>query len=65
MSKSPRVCTDIGERYVGRHPKDSNPNDPGFCYCGLGLEAWVHTDTTHYVEVPLGRARAEREVDGG
>ena len=21
---------------------------------GLGLEAWVHTDTTYYVEVPLG-----------
>ncbi len=53
-SKCPSWGTDTAERYVGRHPKDPNPNDPGFCFCGLGLEAWVHTDTTHYVEVPLG-----------
>jgi len=39
--------------YSGRHPGDADPRDPGFCRCGLGLDAWVHTDTTHYREVPL------------
>jgi hypothetical protein len=54
--------------YTGRHLKDPDPSDPGFCRCGLGLEAWVHTDTSRYHEVPLSsirgwdRARAEREA---
>jgi hypothetical protein len=47
------VCGDIGERYVGRHAGDPDPDDEGFCLCGLGLDAWVHTDTTRYVEMPL------------
>lgn len=64
------VCGDIGERYVGRHAGDPDPDDEGFCLCGLGLDAWVHTDTTHYMETPLsalGRssgAVARSEVEG-
>ena len=45
--------TEQAAPYAGRHPKDPDPSDPGFCKCGLGLEAWVHTDTTRYREVPL------------
>lgn len=41
--------------YAHRHKSDPDPADPGFCRCGLGLDAWFHTDTTKYVEVPLGR----------
>jgi hypothetical protein len=41
----------------GRHPKDPDLTDPGFCRCGLGLEAWVHTDTARYREVPLSSIR--------
>lgn len=43
--------------YAGRHPGDPDARDPGFCRCGLGLDAWVHTDTKRYREVPLGAAR--------
>ncbi|MFI6302151.1 hypothetical protein ACIBCH_09790 [Amycolatopsis thailandensis] len=32
--------TDQPDPYTGRHPKDPDPTDPGFCRCGLGLEAW-------------------------
>jgi hypothetical protein len=64
------VCPDIGERYVGRHVGDPDPGDEGFCLCGLGLDAWVHTDTARYTETPLstlGRfsgAVARSEVEG-
>lgn len=52
--------TDNNERYAKRHASDPNPGDAGFCRCGLGVDAWVHTDTKHYVEVPFkGRARTE------
>jgi len=40
-------------RLAGRHESEPNPWDEGFCRCGLGLDAWVHTDTTRYVEQPL------------
>lgn len=56
--------TDHHGRYpLPRHESDPDPADPGFCRCGLGLDAWVHTDTTKYVEVPLGRGRPP--VSGG
>jgi len=54
------VCGDVGEHYVGPHAKDPNPDDEGFCFCGLGLDAWVHTDSEHYVSTPLV-ARSEFE----
>ncbi|WP_409186694.1 hypothetical protein F9C11_21635 [Amycolatopsis sp. VS8301801F10] len=41
--------------YTGRHPSDADERDPGFCRCGLGLDAWVHTDTKRYTETPLTR----------
>jgi len=43
--------------YSGRHHSDPDPRDPGFCRCGLGLDAWVHTDSTHYYEIPLAEWR--------
>lgn len=49
--------TEQPDPYTGRHPKDPDPTDPDFCGCGLDLEAWVHTDTTHYREVPLSSIR--------
>lgn len=39
--------------YGGRHPGNPDEQDPGFCCCGLGLDAWVHTDTRRYAEQPL------------
>ena len=53
------VCGDTGERYVGRHVADPDERDPGFCCCGLGLDAWVHTDNQHYTETPLAQAWPE------
>lgn len=47
------IDTDSATGYAGRHASDVDPRDPGFCRCGLGLDAWVHTDTTHYRETPL------------
>lgn len=38
---------------ASRHLGEPDPGDPGFCLCGLGLDAWVHTDTRRYVEQPL------------
>ncbi len=43
--------------YSSRHPGDPDPRDLGFCRCGLGLDAWVHTDSRHYVEIPLAEWR--------
>jgi hypothetical protein len=43
----------VSDGYSGRHLGNPDPDDEGFCRCGLGLDAWVHTDNTHYTETPL------------
>ena len=48
-----RVPTGADDPYVEPHAGDPDPNDPGFCRCGFGLQAWNHTDSTHYVATPL------------
>jgi hypothetical protein len=58
------VCDDLGERYVGPHPGDPDERDPGFCCCGLGLDAYVHTDSTRYVATPL-TADVWQDLRGG
>jgi hypothetical protein len=40
-------------RFAGRHASEPDSRDEGFCRCGLGLDAWVHTDTKRYTEQPL------------
>lgn len=52
------------DRFARRHVAEVSTSDPSFCRCGLGLEAYVHTDTSRYVEVPLTR-RVWDELRGG
>lgn len=45
------------ERYAGPHPASPSQIDPGFCMCGLGVDAYIHTDSTRYVSTPLGKPK--------
>lgn len=65
ISPPPLPAWAVEAEYASRHLSKPDPYDPGFCRCGLGLDAWIHTDTTHYKVTPLGRAaRTEGEGEG-
>lgn len=40
-------------RFNSAHESEPDENDPGFCACGLGLDAYLHTDTQAYTSTPL------------
>lgn len=62
--------TDVGppefgdNPWAGPHPGEPSESDPGFCRCGLGLDAYVHTTSRHYHAVPLTE-RVWDELRGG
>lgn len=44
-----RFCDTIMS-YIGMHEAEPDPDEPGFCYCGIELDERVHTDREKYAE---------------
>jgi hypothetical protein len=42
-----RFCDTIMS-YIGMHEAEPDPDEPGFCFCGLELDERVHTDREKY-----------------
>lgn len=42
-----RFC-DTVMSYIGLHEAEPNPDEPGFCFCGLELDERVHRDREKY-----------------
>jgi hypothetical protein len=42
-----RFCDTIMS-YIGLHEAEPNPDEPGFCFCGLELDERVHSDRAKY-----------------
>lgn len=42
-----RFCDTIVS-YIGLHESEPNPDEPGFCFCGIELDERVHSDRGKY-----------------